>query len=448
MFWLALAVLAVAVAALLVRPLLVKPAAVVDRAEYDLAVYKDQLAEIDQDGERGLLSPDQAEAARLEVKRRMLVAAEGRETAAPTSASGRRALAAVVALLVPAGAVLTYLELGNPGARDLPYAAREAERQPAAANVDGEMQEAVQRLAERLRDNPDDVRGWRILARSYVAMGRYGDAAEAYRRIIAIPGEADADTYSGLGEALIFAGDGGIGAEALDAFEQALAADPQDARARFYKGEAALQAGRPQEAVDEWRALLATAPADAPWTDSVRERVRAVTDQFNLAAAPEDDSRPTPSQVQDLDRQTDGLIEAMVESLEQRLQENPDDGAGWARLGRSYLVMGRVDDAREAYARAVDLRPDDVDARLGHAEALLAQAPEGAPLPEAFVAEMQAVHDRAPDNAQALYFLGLAAAESGDTATALGHWQRLLDQLPDDSPRRAELQQQIDSLGG
>lgn len=448
-FWIALAVLALVVVALLVRPLLAGRADAVDRSQYDLAVYRDQLKEIEHDLERGLLTAEQAEAARVEVKRRMLTAAEAGEALAEGSRSGRRSLAVLLAVLLPAGAVLTYLQLGAPGMPDMPHAAREAGRQAVAQDQMAEMLQAMDTLAQRLEENPDDPRGWRILARSYAALGRHDEAVNAYRRLVAIDGGGDAGDWSALGEALVLAADGRIDAEAQEAFERALAQDPQEPRARFYAGEALLQQGQPAEAVAAWRALLADSPADAPWAETVRERMRMVAARNDLPLAEGDGAAPGPSpdQVERLDEETGGMIQAMVARLEQRLEENPDDGPGWARLGRSYLVMGRNEDARAAYSRAVELQPDDVAVRLGYAEALLADVPDGAALPPAFVAQMRSVLELAPNNARALYFVGLAEAQKGNAAEARRHWRKLLGQLPEGSPQYADLQRQIDALG-
>ena len=138
-------------------------------------------------------------------------------------------------------------------------------------------------------------------------------------------------------------------------------------------------------------------------------------------------------------------IQGMVARLADRLSQNPEDGKGWAMLGRSYRALGRIDEAKEAHVKAIALLPGEVQARIEYAVLLLDEA-EGDALPVQATNLMEEVLALAPDQPDALYFVGLAAAQKGDSARARTLWARLLVQLPAESPARAQVQQSLDSL--
>ena len=259
----------------LLRPLLRPQPAGAARVDYDLAVYTDQLEEIARDVERGLLSADQAEAARTEIQRRMLAAGESEKGIAPPHAkAGKRAALAIV-LLLPLMAGGFYLALGSPELPDRPYAGRAA-------------------------------------------------------------------------------------------------------------------------------------------------------------------------QINDM-RQKAATIQGMVDRLAERLKADPADGKGWAMLGRSYRALGRMNEAKDAYAKAAKLLPKDVQARVEYAVLLLDEA-EGDTLPPEVIRLMTEVLALDPGQPDALYFLGMDAAMAGDKVKARTLWTRLLDKLPPDSPARTQVQQQLDGL--
>ncbi len=194
--WFAAAALTVATLGLLLAPLLSHRKPPLARAEFDLTVFRDQLAEVDRDLERGLLDAEQAEAARIEVERRMLAAADDK-TSTPSEPRQRRGglvFAALAVVVIPAGAFGLYLNLGTPSIPDQPFAARElAGRTAGAASGNGtqgpaSMETAVARLAERLQANPEDADGWILLGRSYVTIERYAEAAEAFHRALQLKG--------------------------------------------------------------------------------------------------------------------------------------------------------------------------------------------------------------------------------------------------------------------
>jgi cytochrome c-type biogenesis protein CcmH len=131
----------------------------------------------------------------------------------------------------------------------------------------------------------------------------------------------------------------------------------------------------------------------------------------------------------------------MVARLEKKLAETPGDGAGWARLGRAYVVMGRSDDAKAAYAKAIKLLPDSAEALSEYGWLLYNEDPANTQ------GEVFTVYQRLfalqPDNQDALWFLGLAAYQKNDSKTALKHWERLLKSIPAESPTADHLRNVI-----
>lgn len=139
-------------------------------------------------------------------------------------------------------------------------------------------------------------------------------------------------------------------------------------------------------------------------------------------------------------------IKAMVDQLAARLQDDPNDAKGWAMLGRSLRVLRQPDRARTAFERAMTLLPNDIQVRLEFASLLIEDLPPGTPLPEDFITVMRDVLTIDPDVPDALYYVGLAEAEAGNTDKAKALWSILLKKIPPEAPDRAELQKQIDSL--
>lgn len=316
----------------------------------DVAVYKDQLAEVDRDLEAGLIGDADAEAARVEVSRRLLRAAEVSDADHPSSPTNtkmrtrRLATLAVALVFLPTLATSVYLRLGSPGAASAGSAADEA-----ALSSDDLMVDAmVTQVEDYLKDTPNDGRGWEALAPVYMRLGRYDDAVRAWQNTIANLGDS-ADREENLGESLVAAADGAVTKEAKRAFDQALSIDPNNVAARFYTGLAAKQEGRRDKAAEIWRDLIAKASPDAEWTDTVRDAL-ARLDEPSVAAA----DSPQPSE----DQQA-AMIRSMVDGLAARLQTDGRDLEGWLRLVRSYYVLGDRAKANAAIADAqTALAPD------------------------------------------------------------------------------------------
>lgn len=350
-----------AAAALVVLWPLSRSRALKGAREADLAVYRDQLAEIARDKEAGILPAEQADAARAEVARRMLAADAAREAGEGASgaqaqkrATFRRRGAAVAALLViPAAAVGLYWYVGSPEIPGAPLAARLAS--PPDRN---DVAILVRRVEEHLAKNPNDGKGYEVLAPIYMRMGRPQDAARAYAQALRIMGP-DAQLQSALGEALVVADNGIVSADAQQAFKAALALDPTEPRAQFYSGVAAEQDGRSKDAAAIFRHMIAQAPADAAYLPMVKaalQRVEAEEGAPMASKPPAGAQAPAPgpsaadvaaaASMSAEDRSA--MVRSMVARLEQRLKAEPNDLEGWLRLARAFTVLGDKDKAEGA----------------------------------------------------------------------------------------------------
>jgi cytochrome c-type biogenesis protein CcmH len=390
--------------ALLLLPLLARRHRPRSREAYNLAVYRDQLAEIDRDLARGLLTATQAETARAEIGRRILALDEA-ET--PLPADPKKLAAAVVAILaMPVAALLIYAALGSPGLPDQPF----AERANGAAEIGADgvpqmnMQEALAKLRAHLKTHPDDLTGWLLLARSEIGLGQYQDAAAAYGRAAALSKNRP-DIAADWGEAQVMAA-GAVTPEAAKAFEAGLQDKASAPKSRYYLALAKLEQGDRRGALQDWAALAADSPPDAEWQPLLRQRIAEVAKAEGIdpasvvpPAAPPGSATPqgatpqgatptptSPSAASDMPstqtvaaaaKATAGasaderraMIESMVARLASRLEQQPDDAEGWARLGRSYMVLGQPAKARDAYTRAATLKPNDAALAQALAEA-------------------------------------------------------------------------------
>jgi len=309
----------------------------------EASVYKDQLTEIDRDATLGLIGTSEAEAARVEIGRRLLAAAdEPSPPPSPWSLQFRRVAAMIALIGLPAVALAVYLPLGSPRLPDFPLAERS--RAPDATQP---LENLVAQVEQHLEKNPNDARGWSVLAPVLLRVGRYDDAVRAFRNSITYGGD-NAARRADLGEAIAAAAGGVVTSEARGEFEHALALDADDVKAKYFIGLAAEQDGRKEDAASIWRAMLEKTPPNAPWRPLLQESLVRV----GAPAAPalSDQTMAAAKDMNAPDR--DAMIRSMVERLASRLKQNGDDVDGWLRLVRAYLVMGERDKAKGAQADA------------------------------------------------------------------------------------------------
>src|SRR5580698_4046973 len=287
--------------------------AAVGRGGDDLAVYQDQLEEIGRDRSAGLIGSAEAEAARVEVSRRLLAAADTHpvlKVAAQGSAQRirHRRMAAILGLIavlvLPLG---LYLALGSPDVPGQPAFARTN-----AAPNGQSIESLVSQVEAHLAKNPNDGAGWEVIAPVYLRLGRFDDAAAAWRKSIALNGES-ATRDSGLGEALVAAANGVVTDDAKQAFNKAVASDPNEPKARYFLGLADEQDGNREAAAARWRAMLQDAPPDAPWIGFVKAALGRVTGEPVTQVGPSDSDVAAANNISDEQRNT--MIRGMVARL-------------------------------------------------------------------------------------------------------------------------------------
>jgi cytochrome c-type biogenesis protein CcmH len=311
----------------------------------DLVVYKDQLAEIARDREAGLIGAGEAEAARVEIARRLLRA--GRRPAAAVAGAGslRRIVALGVVLGLPLVGLGVYLDLGRPDLADAPLAARKSlpldQLTPA---------ELMARLEAALVGNPDDGRAWELAARLYFRSGRMDDAAHAMREAIRVLGSSD-ERQSQLGEALVNGAEGVVTAEAREAFDAAVALNPKALAARMYLALAREQDGDKDAALAAWKALKGESAGGEAWLEIVDGQIAKLEGR-----------QPPPATPPALSASDKVAVDGMVAGLADRLAKTGGSPAEWGRLMRSYVVLGRRDDALGALDRARGQLKDDATA--------------------------------------------------------------------------------------
>ena len=349
-FWMMAGFLILVALAALLRPLIWRTGRGADEGAAAVAMFRRQLADIDTELAQGRLASDDAAATRTEITRRMLASADrerGEAAAAnPAEISWRIAAAVGVAGILPAAAIAVYFAVGAPGAINPPAAASTA----AGPHDATELAAAADQLKARLEREPDHPEGWVLLGRTLATLQRFDEAGDAYRRAFSL-GPDEPQLHAELGEVLVLAAGGTV----TPAAEAEFAKSGNDPRARFYSAEADLQRGDNDAAKTALQALLADSPVDAPWRKIVAARLAEVAPNepqpsTNNPAGPTAKDIAASQSMSPEERET--LIRGMVERLAARLELQPDDKEGWTRLAHAYDVLGEIEKARAARARA------------------------------------------------------------------------------------------------
>ncbi|MGB3148896.1 MAG: c-type cytochrome biogenesis protein CcmI [Paracoccaceae bacterium] len=360
----------------------------------DLALYKAQLAEVDSDVSRKILSEEEAALARIEIKRRILDLDRrmDRDGSATAVQSGGRAPILALTILVILGAAGLYAWIGAPFYPDVPHAARLAAAEALkAARPDQKAAEAMAEkargplpppdaayadLMDKLREavvaHPGDLQGLRLLARNERTLGNFSAAARAQEALNAALGaEATAMDYAALADVLILAAGNQVTAAADAAISHALTLDPANGTARFYAGLSAAQTGRPDLAFAIWNSLMQESPPEAPWVSFLAAEMPALaaaagTDYQPPAALDPALRGPTAADITGAEGQTAeeraAMIAGMVNGLEERLMAGGGSAAEWAQLVRALVVLGQEDRVQAALAAAEAALGGDAEA--------------------------------------------------------------------------------------
>lgn len=377
LFWAAAFLIALAVTLPLLAALLRAGSDGVDPAASDIAVYRDQLKEVERDLARGVLTESEAEAVRVEVSRRLLEA-DRRRGEAQASGTGARGLAAalVVGGLL-AGSWALYSRIGAPGYADLPMESRLAVIDAAAATRPSQLEaeqlaapnmppmpeadpaflDLMEKLRATVAERPDDARGLALLAENEARLGNFAAARDAQNRLLEV--KRDAATAGDLQTAIdimVFGAGGYVSPEAEALIRRLLTLDPDDGAGRYYAGLMLAQNGRPDRAFPIWRRLLEQGPQDAPWVPVIRNEIAAVAAAAGVNYAPPAGAGPSAAQIADADAMTDEerqeMIQGMVEGLAARLASDGGTAEEWARLITALGVLGETERAGAILAEA------------------------------------------------------------------------------------------------
>lgn len=223
------------------------------RSQLNATIYRDQMAELERDRDEGALSTSDYEVARAELQRRLLEDTAGEATTAATAAPASRALPVALALALPLGAILLYLTIGSPRAIDAPP----PQKQFSQADIEG----MVSKLAARLEKEPDNLKGWAMLGRSYKAMGRYPEAVKAYERAGTLL-EGNAELLLDYADTLA-AANSGFDKQSLALIDKALKVEPDNPQGLWMRGTAAFQAKQYDKAISDWEMLRKLFPSDS-----------------------------------------------------------------------------------------------------------------------------------------------------------------------------------------
>lgn len=249
-----------------------------DRKQTNIAVYRDQLSELEADLQNGIISKDQYAQDRDEIERRLLedtatAAAAKQKPAAALPAN--RSTAYALAFGIPLIAVIFYLQIGNPKSISDPESAGVTPPQagaPSGERTQAQIEASVASLAKRLQSNPSDTQGWIMLARSYASMERFGEAAGAYAKATQLQPN-DADLWTDYAFVSAMAAGQRLEGHPTELINQALKIDPENAKALQLAGSAAFQAKDYKKAIEYWERVLNKAPAGSELAKLITGRI-------------------------------------------------------------------------------------------------------------------------------------------------------------------------------
>lgn len=310
-----------------------------DDQAIEKALYEARVSEIEADFELGRIDDEARQSAIAEEGRRLL---RNHGCHNETSLHGRgkgASLAFVIPmLLVPVFSLAFYLSTATPPPEVVPPLVAETEEpQPT-------LDELIAMAEKRLQEDPDDVRGWRVIAPIYMRRGQFSRAQNAFRNLIRLDGDTP-QLMQALAEAIVLGSGNQVDEEARKLFSRVREAQPENDRAGYFLGLAAMQSGDVAAAQNIWQEMLQRAKGDEPWIEAVRANLSQMqqTRQSPLELSPEQLEQVT----------------AMVEGLATRLEEEPGQKDDWFRLVRSYIVLQRTEDAKLAFDKASEIFKDD-----------------------------------------------------------------------------------------
>lgn len=449
LFWIIAGVLTLVAAVVLAAPLFDTRKFKSEDA-FALEVYRDQLAELTRDEQRGLLTPEQARAAQIEIERRILALDEGKKFQPARPPSHHLTLA--MAVILPLAGFGLYLMLGSPHLPSQSAMDRLAEERSRTSPE-------IQALEAKVAQSPSDAQSWIDLGRAYVDAERTKDAKDSFAKAMAL-GRKEPDLLRQFAHAAILAEGGRVTSEAQSALQRALSADPGDPTARFFLALAKAQNQDVEGALTDWLTLEQQLPPEAPLRRLLTENIDKAARQLGKdpaklpgrtvgraggSAGPSAEDMAAAAQMTPEQRQA--FIESMVERLAAKMKEEPENLEGWIRLANAYGVLGKREAARTAWAEAAKRAPSRLDVQLDYAGALIQGRDDLAKtLPAEFPEAVKRIRTLDPENPLGLFYAGVVARAEGRPDEARALWEKVLALMPEGSPERQQLQREIDTL--
>jgi cytochrome c-type biogenesis protein CcmH len=325
--------------------------------DFDKEIYKARLKEIEEERKLGSIDEQRYQYAVAEEGRRFLTLvdkATGSKSAAIFK-SGKPGLYGLIftVLVVPFVALGGYSKLGSIATPDQPLQAR-LEADPRSQSVEL----LLKRAENQLIKNPDDGRGWLVVAPVYMRLGRHQDGVLAYRNAIRVLGSTTKLKIA-LGEAVTVSGGGVVSEEANELFREAAQAEPENIKPMFFLAIAFNQVGKYEEAIAAWNKLIAKSSQNDPWLKVARQQLQLAQTKLGIELPGNPDAQDIEDAKQLSSGERNDFINSMVERLAGQLEENPQNKPGWQRIIRSYTVLKRKTDALAAIKKAQQLFKDD-----------------------------------------------------------------------------------------
>lgn len=359
--------------AVMTRPFWHRDDETATRADFDIAVYKDQLGELDRDEKRGLISEEEARQARLEIQRRLLNADQQRQSQQKQRSRlgwGGRAAWFVLFIGVAGGTFTLYRDLGAPLEPDLPFASRDLDAERAELRASRDMSKQIAAIEEHLAEQPNDAQAWVMLGRANRIQGAFQASLDAFDRALTLTNRQPEIVIDYV-ESAVALQDGPVSEELYAWVEEAIAENPFLFKARFFKGYIQARNEHYAGAIQTWMDLMVMSPSGAPWIGQVQQYLREAAQVSGFDPSnfePSDEAKYLAEQVKNRQQapqpsgpsaediaaaqemtaeEQQAMIASMVARLEERMADNPEDLVGWQRLLQAYQVLGRTEDALE-----------------------------------------------------------------------------------------------------
>ena len=378
---------------------------------------------------------------------------KARRTDSQSSRQSRLILSIAGGVCVLGAAAIYWFALGNPSMPAQPLSARTAELNQSSAAAEAQLATRQQTFAiarEKTTSQPEEIGNWLALALAAAELGRTEQELDALRAALRLSG-GDISVKSMLAEALTRSVDNQVIPEARQLVAEILQANPEEPRALFLSGLAAMEDGEYKVALAAWGYLVEISPPQAPWLEMVLDNMRDAAKRADITEerlpALSAETLSQAAEMSEEDRMQ--MIEGMVEALRQRLQDAPEDPLGWQRLARAYEVLDQPEAALKALVTASRLATKDLSVQLAVLEKLM-NAGQDTGLSAPLMAQAESVLAQAEnidaDDPEVLFFAGHFARLAGDIGMAREQWQKLLDRLPPESETARLLQTMLDEL--